>query len=1028
MQTPAVGRHQEIALLRAAVLAAAGGASRFVLISGPAGIGKSWLAERAVDLAAEAGLRVARGNALDDAGMPPLWPWHRAARELPELAAALDTVTEPGGGAAAQRFRMFTEVADVLAAESGLLLVLEDLHWADPTSLALLTHVATQTPRAALLIVGTAREPAEQPLFDQQAEWLRLPHARALSVPGLTAPEVRYWLEQLGLPIDLAAGLRERTEGNPLLVRLIVESGVAERGCDAEAVLALPGVRRLVLARLDRLDPAVVEVLGAASVLGERIDLALLTRVAEQGSSEKREAARALPEPGPLADTVDGLSRSADDERRPARDPAPGGAAPDAVDERRPARDPAPGGAASDAVDSRRTVRDPVPGGAAPDAVNSRRTGRRNGQDGWRADDRAGEGAVAAAIDAAESAGIVRRFADGTTAFTHALVRDAVYADLEPARRRALHLAAAQAVDERGGPDSAIAGAIATHWRRADTAAPAAAHWARRAARAARTAAAYPEAIRFGQWAIESVGAAAPEPERAELLIELAGDEFAAGHIADSLAHCERAAALAEQSARPDLLARAALVVHGVTTPTVMTRLDQLCETALRRLEAGRHDDLIARILARVALSAADRGAGAEARALSERALRAAGRSTDPDVVLDAIHARHLSLASTEFLEERTALAARAIEIAVDAEQPLAQLWGHVWTADASLQRGDLTVFDDALDRIALLAERRRLPIARWHLLRLRATRSVLVGEFAAGLEFDAAAHELALGIGDFSLAGLHHAFRGMYAAILGEVDRSEMTAAVEALAFAPKIPIAQLFTPMMLALAGDLDEARARFEPFRDLPDTLERGPRWSGTVFSVGLIAQLLDDAETADRVYRAQAGQEPYYSADGTGALICVSSLARVRADNARVAGHLDAAVELYRRGLVMDTRIGALPFVALGHLGLARTLRARTELPAAREHAELAAAGFRRLGMTHRLATADALLTEITTAARTADPLTRREREIADLVATGLTNREIATRLVLSERTVETHVRNILAKLGVANRLEIARGAR
>ncbi|WP_280298881.1 ATP-binding protein [Nocardia neocaledoniensis] len=943
MQTPAVGRHQEIALLRAAVLSAAGGASRFVLISGPAGIGKSWLAERAVDLAAEAGLRVARGNALDDAGMPPLWPWHRAARELPELAAALDTVTEPGGGAAAQRFRMFTEVADVLAAQSGLLLVLEDLHWADPTSLALLTHVLTQTPRAALLIVGTAREPAEKSLLDHQAEWLRLPHARALSVPGLTAPEVRYWLEQLGLPIDLAAGLRERTEGNPLLVRLIVESGVTERGCDAEAVLAVPGVRRLVLARLDRLDPAAVEVLGAASVLGERIDIALLTRVAEQTSSEGREAASALPEQRPLADA-------------------------------------------------------------------------------------AGDGVVPAAIDAAESAGIVRRFADGTTAFTHALVRDAVYADLGPARRRALHLAAAQALDERGGPDSAIAGAIATHWRHADLAAPAAAHWARRAARAARTAAAYPQAIRFGQWAIESVGDSAPEPEQAELLIELADDEFAAGHIADSLAHCERAAALAEQSGRPDLLARAALVVHGVTTPTVMTRLDQLCAAALRRLEPGQHDDLIARILARVALSAADRGAGAEARALSERAMRAAGRSTDPDVVLDAIHARHLSLASTEFLEERTALAARAIEIAVDAEQPLAQLWGHVWTADASLQRGDLTAFDDALDRIALLAERRRLPIARWHLLRLRATRSVLVGEFAAGLEFDAAAHELALGIGDFSLAGLHHAFRGMYAAILGEVDRSEMTAAVEALAFAPKIPIAQLFTPMMLALAGDLDEARARFEPFRDLPDTLERGPRWSGTVFSVGLIAQLLDDAETADRVYRAQAGQEPYYSADGTGALICVSSLARVRADNARVAGHRDAAVELYRQGLIMDARIGALPFVALGHLGLARTLLARTELPAAREHAELAAAGFRRLGMAHRLATADALLTEIAAATRSADPLTRREREVADLVAIGLTNREIATRLVLSERTVETHVRNILAKLGVTNRLELVRGGR
>jgi non-specific serine/threonine protein kinase len=52
------------------------------------------------------------------------------------------------------------------------------------------------------------------------------------------------------------------------------------------------------------------------------------------------------------------------------------------------------------------------------------------------------------------------------------------------------------------------------------------------------------------------------------------------------------------------------------------------------------------------------------------------------------------------------------------------------------------------------------------------------------------------------------------------------------------------------------------------------------------------------------------------------------------------------------------------------------------------------------------------------------LTRRERQVADLLAQGLSNREIAAALVVSPRTAESHVENILTKLGFANRTQIA----
>jgi non-specific serine/threonine protein kinase len=62
--------------------------------------------------------------------------------------------------------------------------------------------------------------------------------------------------------------------------------------------------------------------------------------------------------------------------------------------------------------------------------------------------------------------------------------------------------------------------------------------------------------------------------------------------------------------------------------------------------------------------------------------------------------------------------------------------------------------------------------------------------------------------------------------------------------------------------------------------------------------------------------------------------------------------------------------------------------------------------------------------VSAARDSASPLTRREREIAELVAAGRSNKDIATDLVISTRTVESHVEHVLIKFGFTSRTQIA----
>jgi tetratricopeptide (TPR) repeat protein len=318
-----VGRRRELDELSAAIDRAARGSGDLFLVVGESGIGKTCLAGEIAARAGERGITAIWGRCWEAEARPPYWPWVQLFRVLSRQRLSEDLAAEIGSGLAylarmvpelrpgappsaplgsleseSARSRLFDAAATLIrgaAAAKPLLLLLDDLHWADLPSLLLLEFVAGEVLDAKVLIIGTYRhvearqEPAVAEAFARLA---RKGHHLALA--GLSEPEV-------GLVIEMSAGrgaseafvraIHRETEGNPFFVDEVVRGCRAQSGDDAPQFEAAgvpisQGVRGAIRQRLAPLSIEQRALLAAAAVIGRAFEVPTLAGLCDLSAED----------------------------------------------------------------------------------------------------------------------------------------------------------------------------------------------------------------------------------------------------------------------------------------------------------------------------------------------------------------------------------------------------------------------------------------------------------------------------------------------------------------------------------------------------------------------------------------------------------------------------------------------------------------------------------------------------------------------------------------------------------------------
>ncbi len=310
-----VGRELEKQILLEAFQEAQQGGGNIVLIRGEPGIGKSSLASSFVEEVKGETAWVVYGQCHETLGSPPFWPWLQILRNLQltddslglSPAAIFESLAEAeskqqnritstfggsgdgdGGG---EQFLLFSKIANVLAqyaSQRPLILVIDDLHWADKSSLLLLSHICRKLSQQAILVIGTYRDieiTRKHPLFESLGDISRQANLRRIALKGLSEKEVTGFIENTvstTLSPEILRSLYEKTEGNPLFVSEVARILQQEKTNLAHGQVAVEipeGIQEAIGRRLNQLSEECNELLPLAAVIGRKFGLQVLNQL-----------------------------------------------------------------------------------------------------------------------------------------------------------------------------------------------------------------------------------------------------------------------------------------------------------------------------------------------------------------------------------------------------------------------------------------------------------------------------------------------------------------------------------------------------------------------------------------------------------------------------------------------------------------------------------------------------------------------------------------------------------------------------